>query len=240
MQRTMKGILPMLFLSLLHFGVLSQNLQKDLFHTSGGDLEITFIAHGTLMMKYDDLVIHIDPVSMFGTDYSKLPKADLILVTHAHGDHLDPDVIAQIRTDRTTVISTSECVESLGFGEVMANGDHETVDGIGIDAVPAYNLTAAFHPKGAGNGYVLQFGDTRVYVAGDTENITEMSDLEEIDVAFLSMNQPYTMTPEQVAEAARRFRPKILYPYHYGETDTGELVRLLQNDKDIEVRIRKM
>ncbi|HDR89519.1 MAG TPA: MBL fold metallo-hydrolase [Bacteroidetes bacterium] len=221
-------------------GLFAQDYQKDIIPTSSGDLEITFIAHGTLMMQYQDRVIHIDPVSMFGTDYAKMPDADLILITHAHGDHLDPDAIAKIRTDKTVTVLTSQCFEQLGFGQVMANGDGETMFGIKIEAVPAYNLESSYHPKGVGNGYVLYFGDKKVYVAGDTENIPEMSDLKDIDVAFLPMNRPYTMTPEMVAEAARRFRPEILYPYHYGNTDTGKLVELLKNEKDIEVRVRKM
>jgi len=192
------------------------------------------------MMQHQNRVIHIDPVSMFGTDYAKMPDADLILITHAHGDHLDPDAIAKIRTDKTVTVLTAQCNERLGFGQVMANGDQQTVFGIKIEAVPAYNLESSYHPRGVGNGYVLHFGDKKVYVAGDTENIPEMSDLKDIDVAFLPMNRPYTMTPEMVAEAARRFRPKILYPYHYGDTDTGKLAELLKDEKDIEVRIRKM
>ncbi|HPY51295.1 MAG TPA: MBL fold metallo-hydrolase, partial [Sedimentisphaerales bacterium] len=121
-----------------------------------------------------------------------------------------------------------------------------TVDGLKIEAVPAYNIVHKrpdgdpFHPKGNGNGYVVTFGKQRVYIAGDTENIPEMKDLKQIDIAFLPMNLPYTMTPEMVADAARVFAPKILYPYHYGQTDPNELVKLLADDKNIEVRIRKM
>ena len=128
----------------------------------------------------------------------------------------------------------------------MKNGDVKTVEGFKIEAVPAYNIVHTrdgknpFHPKGVGNGYIITFGDKRVYVAGDTENTPEMKALKGIDIAFLPMNLPYTMTPEMVADAAKAFRPKILYPYHYGETDTSKLVDLLKNDKDIEVRIRKM
>ena len=236
----MKTTWLMFLFAWMQSGLFAQDYQKDVIVTSSGDLEITFIAHGTLMMQYQGRVIHIDPVSMFGTDYAKMPDADLILITHAHGDHLDPDAIARIRTDKTMTILTNQCFERLGFGQVMANGDQKTVFGIRIEAVPAYNLKSAYHPKGVGNGYVLHFGDKKVYVAGDTENIPEMSDLKDIDVAFLPMNRPYTMTPEMVAEAARRFRPKILYPYHYGDTDTGKLVELLKDEEDIEVRIRKM
>jgi L-ascorbate metabolism protein UlaG (beta-lactamase superfamily) len=128
----------------------------------------------------------------------------------------------------------------------MANGETRTVLGLSIEAVPAYNIVnkrpdgAAFHPKGSGNGYIVTFGDKRVYIAGDTENAPEMKALKNVDVAFLPMNLPYTMTPEMVADAARAFRPKILYPYHFGETDTSKLVKLLQGEKEIEVRIRKL
>ena len=128
----------------------------------------------------------------------------------------------------------------------MKNGDVQTVLGITVEAVPAYNLVhkrpdgGAFHPKGEGNGYVLAIGDKRIYIAGDTENIPEMKALEKIDIAFLPMNLPYTMTPDMVADAAKAFRPKVLYPYHYGETEPATIVALLKQYKDIEVRIRKM
>ena len=160
----MKGILIILLLSLMNPGLFSQDYEKDIFSTSGGALEITFIAHGTLMLQYNDMVIHVDPVSMYGTDYSKMPKADLILLTHEHPDHLDPEAIVQIRTDNTIVLQNEGCFKVLGFGEVMANGDHKTVSGIMIDAVPAYNMTATNHPKGVGNGYVLHLGDKNVYI----------------------------------------------------------------------------
>jgi L-ascorbate metabolism protein UlaG (beta-lactamase superfamily) len=128
----------------------------------------------------------------------------------------------------------------------MKNGDVRKVEGIEVEAVPAYNLVhkrdngQPYHPKGVGNGYVLTFADKRLYIAGDTENVPEMSRLKRIDIAFLPMNLPYTMTPEMVADAARSFRPRVLYPYHYGETDTARIVALLKESRDIEVRIRRM
>ena len=123
----------------------------------------------------------------------------------------------------------------------MKNGDSGTFIGIQVDAVPAYNLEKAFHPKGQGNGYVLHFGDTKVYVAGDTENIPEYEDINQaIDVAFLPMNTPFTMKPDMVADAARTLRPRILYPYHYQGTDPQELVKLLKDEQEIEVRIRDL
>ena len=226
--------------------ILSQgDFEKDVFETSHGKLTITFIGHGTLMMEFNGKVIHIDPVSRYA-DYSEMPKADLILITHEHGDHLDTKTVDLIKKNSTKLILTGNCYEQYGRGTVMKNGDSGTYSGIIIDAVPAYNIkhmrngNTPYHPKGAGNGYVLHFGDKKVYVAGDTENIPEMANLENIDIAFLPMNVPYTMTPEMVANAAEMFKPKILYPYHYGNTDTGELVKLMQNQTDTEVRIRKL
>lgn len=223
----------------------SQDFEEDIFDTSQGQLKITFIGHGTLMFTFGEKIIHVDPVGRYA-DYSQLPKADIILITHEHGDHLDPQAIAALRTDNTDIILTEKCTEKVEGGIIMTNGETKTVQGLKIEAVPAYNIVhmrqsgVPFHPKGEGNGYVITFGDKRVYVAGDTENTPEMKELEEIDIAFLPMNLPYTMTPEMVADAARAFRPNILYPYHYGNTDTSELVELLKDEKDIEVRIRDM
>ena len=219
--------------------------ETDVFKTSAGELKITFVGHGTLMFAFGGKTIHVDPVSR-EADYGKMPKADLILVTHEHGDHLDPGAIAAVRKEGTTVLLTEKCAATLAGGIVMKNGDARTAQGLRIEAVPAYNVVhkrpsgQPFHPRGIGNGYVITFGDTRVYVAGDTENVPEMKALKDIAVAFLPMNLPYTMTPEMVADAAKAFRPKILYPYHFGKTDTSQLVKLLVTEKDIEVRIRKM
>jgi L-ascorbate metabolism protein UlaG (beta-lactamase superfamily) len=221
------------------------NFEEDLLHTSSGDLKITFIGHGTLMFTLGDMVIHVDPWSR-AADYATLPKADLILVTHEHGDHLDTGAIELITQSNTELVLTETCAERVETGIVMRNGDIQTIAGVGIEAVPAYNVVnlrengSPYHPKGVGNGYVLTFGDTRVYVAGDTENTPEMLNLEDIDVAFLPMNLPYTMTPEMVADAAKAFRPRILYPYHYGETDVSALIDLLADVPEIEVRIRDM
>lgn len=220
-------------------------LETDAIQTSAGELKITFVGHGTLMFTFGDKVIHVDPVSA-EADYSKMPKADLILVTHEHYDHLDPAAIAAVRKESTAIVLTAKCAEAVRGGIVMKNGETRTVAGLAIEAVPAYNVLhkrpngLPFHPKGEGNGYIIAFGDKRVYIAGDTENIPEMKTLKNIAVAFLPMNLPYTMTPDMVADAARAFRPRILYPYHYGKTDTSQLVKLLAAEKDIEVRIRRM
>jgi len=223
----------------------SEPFEKDIIKTSGGDLEITFIGHGTLMFGFGGKIIHIDPVSQYA-DYANLPKADLILITHEHKDHLDDKAIAPIRTDKTTVVLTETCAKQLTGGIVMKNGDVKTVEGLKIEALPAYNFVnmrspgTPYHPKGIGNSYIITFGDKRVYIGGDTENTPEIKALTGIDIAFLPMNLPYTMTPEMVADAAKAFKPKILYPYHFGETDTSKLTALLKDAKEIDVRIRKM
>ncbi len=219
-----------------------EGIESDSLSVSGGTLDMYFIGHGTLMFTYGGQVIHVDPVSA-EADYSKLPKADLILVTHSHFDHLDPEAIRQIRQESTRIVLNADAAAQLGEGEVMNNGEVRTVSGIAIEAVPAYNTSPGrdrFHPKGRDNGYLLTFAGKRVYVAGDTENHPQMMGLRDIAVAFLPMNQPYTMTPEQAAEAARAIRPQILYPYHFGDTDTERLVKLLEDVPEVEVRIRKL
>ena len=219
--------------------------EQDIIKTGSGNLRIICIGHGTLMFIFDGKVIHVDPVGR-EADYSKMPKADMILITHEHGDHLDPEAIKLIRKEGTEIVLTKACAERVTGGTIMQNGDVRTVQELKIEAVPAYNIVhmrsgnTPYHPKGVGNGYVITFGDTRVYVAGDTENTPEMKQLEDIDIAFLPMNLPYTMTPEMVADAAKALKPKILYPYHYGQTDTSRIVALLKDVKDIEVRIRKL
>lgn len=222
-----------------------QAFEEDIIPTSQGELKITFIGHGTLLFAFGGKVIHIDPVRRYA-DYATLPKADIILVTHEHGDHFDAAAIEAIKKEGTELIFTEKCREKYPSGQTMKNGDVRTVQGIKIEAVPAYNVVHMrsegfpYHPKGEGNGYILTFADKRVYVAGDTENIPEMKALKNIDVAFLPMNLPYTMTPEMVADGAKAFMPKILYPYHYGNTETSKLVELLKEVKGIEVRIRKL
>jgi L-ascorbate metabolism protein UlaG (beta-lactamase superfamily) len=222
-----------------------KQFETDLIPTSAGDLKITFLGHGSLMLDFNGMNISIDPFSRVA-NYAELPKADLILLTHEHQDHLDLDALEDVRTDKTVIVLTETCANQVDGGIVMHNGDVRNLNDLNIEAVPAYNLVhkrdsgQAFHPKGIGNGYVLTFGDKRVYIAGDTENTPEMKTLPEIDVAFLPMNLPFTMTPEMVADAAKAFRPKILYPYHFGNTDTSTIEALLGDEKGIEVRIRSM
>jgi L-ascorbate metabolism protein UlaG (beta-lactamase superfamily) len=197
------------------------------------------------MFAFGGKIIHVDPFSRL-TDYSKLPQADMILLTHEHPDHLDLKALDSLRADKTKIILTENCAQQVKGGIIMKNGDVRTVDGLKIEAVPAYNLVhmrsegVPFHPKGNGNGYVITFGDKRIYVAGDTENIPEMKQLKDIDIAFLPMNLPYTMTPEMVADAVRAFKPKVLYPYHYGKTEPSKLIELMKDTPEVEIRIRKM
>jgi L-ascorbate metabolism protein UlaG (beta-lactamase superfamily) len=219
--------------------------ERDALPTAAGDLEITFIGHGSLLFGFGGKAIYIDPVGQFG-DFSSLPKADLMVISHDHFDHLDLPTIEGLRKNGTKLVLTPLCAAKTGGGIVLKNGEETTAAGIRIEAVPAYNLVhmrspgVPYHPRGDGNGYILTFGGTRVYVAGDTENIPEMKGFGPLDVAFLPMNLPYTMTPEMVAAAARMLKPRILYPYHTGDTDLSRLAPLLKDEKGIEIRIRRM
>jgi len=218
---------------------------QDTFPPAPQALSITFVAHATFWITHGAAVIHVDPLGQYA-DYGALPRADLVLITHEHPDHLDPGAVEALRKPGTAVIVASKCAGRVPGAIVLHNGDSRLVNGIRVEAVPAYNIVherspgMPYHPKGNGNGYVLTLGERRLYVAGDTENTREMKALKGIDIAFLPMNLPYTMTPEMVAEAARAFRPKVLYPYHLGETDPSVIQALLASEGDIEVRIRPM
>lgn len=225
--------------------VISQNLpEADKISTSAGDVELFFIGHGSLMFRINDFIIHIDPVKSSGK-YDNLPKADLILVTHEHYDHLDIGLINALRKQETVMYCNTVSCSQVKWAQPLKPGDIKTAGKITVEAVYAYNIVnerakgQPFHPKGVGNGYVITIGDKKFYIAGDTENIPEMKALVGINVAFLPMNLPYTMTPSMVADAVKSFRPEILYPYHYGDTNTNEIIRLLK-DTGIEVRIRNL
>ena len=229
---------------LMTTGCVADNYQTDTFKTKGGkEVVITAIKHASLRIQYDGLEIQVDPVAEFApsTDYSKFPKADVILVTHEHFDHFDRDTIATLRKDGTQIVANPAVQKMLGCGTALANGESLALaQGIALDAVPAYNTTPGhtqFHPKGRDNGYVLTIDGLRIYIAGDTENIPEMAKLKDIDIAFLPCNQPYTMTPEQVAKAARTIKPKVLFPYHYSQTPIKRVAELLSGTS-IDVRVR--
>jgi L-ascorbate metabolism protein UlaG (beta-lactamase superfamily) len=216
----------------------------DKINTSAGVVEVNFIGHGSLMFRVNGFTIFIDPVQSTGR-YDLFPKADIILVTHEHGDHLDVKLINEIKKPGTLVFCNENSKSKIPWAMSMKAGERQEINNIIIEAVPAYNIVnesspgRPFHPKGAGLGYILKIGGKRFYIAGDTENTPEMKALRNIDIAFLPMNLPYTMTPEMVSDAARAFKPKILYPYHFGETNTEEIIKLLK-DTDIEVRIRNL
>jgi len=242
-----KFVLAVLVLGLGFAGLAAAmgKFEEDTIRTSKGNLVLTFLGHGSLMMGFGGKIIQVDPFSQVA-DYSQLPKADLVLITHDHYDHLDPKALEAVLKPGTIIVASKACDGKVKGAVIMGNGDSRTVLDLAIEAIPAYNIVnkrpdgSPFHPRGAGNGYIVSFGDKRVYIAGDTENTPEMKALKNIDVAFLPMNLPYTMTPAMVADAAKAFKPRILYPYHFGETDTSKLVKLLQAEKGIEVRVRKM
>jgi L-ascorbate metabolism protein UlaG (beta-lactamase superfamily) len=220
--------------------------RTDTLETSGGALEITPLGHASVMFKYRGQVIHVDPFGKMA-DYSKLPKADLVLITHEHFDHFDPDALRKIMKEKTPVVSTEVVSRKLKHVSVMRNGDVKEIMGLNIEAVPAYNIVhkgkggKPFHPKGRGNGYVITFRDKRVYIAGDTENTPEMKSLKGIDTAFLPVNLPYTMDAEMVVDAVKAFKPKILYPYHYalGKSDLPRLKDLMKGVERVEFRAPK-
>jgi L-ascorbate metabolism protein UlaG (beta-lactamase superfamily) len=213
------------------------------FTTPAGDaVRATMIHHGSIALSYKGFNIQVDPVAKMGEsviDYSSFPKADCILVTHEHGDHFDPDAISFLSKDGTRVLLNPATQALLGRGEAVANGDTLRVGPAGLVVVPAYNITEdhlQFHPKGRDNGYILDFDGLRIYISGDTEDIVEMRTFGPIDVAFLSTNQPYTMTTTQCVEAAMTLRPKTLVPYHLSDTDLQEIKTVLDsNDSGIEV-----
>ncbi len=219
--------------------------EVDIFTTPGGKkVEFRALTHASIRLSYDGLEILIDPVKKLGNrtiDYTSMPKADYILVTHEHGDHFDLEAIQQLTGENTRLLTNSRCAEKAGYGQVLANGDSARLSkGIKLEAVPAYNTTEGhqqYHPKGRDNGFILNIDGLRIYIAGDTEDIPEMASLKGIDIAFLPCNQPYTMTPEQLVKAARTIKPKVVFPYHYGQTDVSKLPETLKGD-GIEVRIR--
>jgi len=233
---------------LLYFASSGVSQPSDTINTSKGKLIIHFLGHGTLMFEFNGKIIHIDPYSKIA-DYSTLPKADLILITHQHPDHLDSSALASIYKPTTSVYWTQQCAKESKYkvsAKIMSNGDKCIWNGILIEAVPAYNIVnkrqngTPYHQFGEGNGYILSIYGMRIYVAGDTENIPEMLRYRPIYIAFLPVNLPYTMTPEMFKDAALMIDPKILYPYHTGKTDTALLPELLKENPSIQVRIRKM
>ena len=219
--------------------------KSDTFTTkSGKQVTFTCIKHASIQIEYDGLQIHVDPVTDGAqpvTDYTLFPKANLILVTHEHHDHFDREAIAMLRTPSTAIYTNPAVYTMFHNGLPLKNGDSiEYRHDIKVEAVPAYNTTEGrekFHPKGRDNGYVLTIDGLRIYIAGDTEDIPEMANLKNIDIAFMPCNQPYTMTVDQLCKAARTIKPSVLFPYHYSETPISQVLMKL-NGSGIKVLIR--
>lgn len=220
-------------------------IKADIYETDHGQLKVTLVGHGSVMFEYNGKIIQVDPYSKVA-DYTRLPKADLIILTHEHGDHLDTIAINTVKKKDTDYIVSKVCNEILGYGDIMNNGDKTSWNNISIEAVPAYNIVNKtpngefYHPKGRGNGYIFTFGDKKVYVAADTENIPEMESLKNsIDIAFLPKNLPYTMDDDMFVDAAKKVMPKILYPYHMSEFDQDKIGKALK-DTGIQLALRPM
>lgn len=217
------------------------------FRTGAGVVKITPIQHGSLTIEAGGQVIQVDPaVSGFGAtapDFGAVPKADVVLITDIHEDHLDPANLAKVRKAGTTVIIPGAASGDVRGGVVMKNGETRKIGAWTIEAVPMYNLKRGpapgelYHDKGRGNGYVVTYGGLRIYLAGDTEGIPEMRALKNIDVAFVPMILPYTMPPAEAADAVKAFHPKVVYPYHYGKSDLKVFENGLRG-AGIDVRIR--
>ena len=211
------------------------------FQTSAGPVKITPIRHASMMIQAGGKVIQVDPWSQ--GNYDGIPQADLILITDIHPDHLDAPLIAKLSRTSTAVIAPEAAAKTVTQAKVLHNGDSTTWEGWKIEAVPMYNLKRGpsegkfYHDKGRGNGYILTYGGMRFYIAGDTEGIPEMRALKNIDVAFIPMNLPYTMTPEEAADAVKAFHPKIVYPYHSKGSDIKVFAKALEGT-GIDVRLR--
>ena len=225
--------------------VTTDSYEVDVFKTKSGKVvKFHALMHASIRMEYDGQEIEIDPVGKLRdrtVDYSAMPKADYIFVTHEHADHYDEATLKLLSSEKTKLITNKRCADMYGSGDVMVNGDQKQIaEGFTVEAVPAYNTTEGhlqFHPKGRDNGYILTIDGLRIYFAGDTEDIPEMASIKDIDIAFLPCNQPFTMTTDQLVKAAKTIKPKVLFPYHYGQTDLSNVPSQLQGE-GIDVRIR--
>lgn len=208
--------------------------------TSAGAVKITPVYHACALIQAGGKNIYIDPARP--ANFTGLPHADFIIITDIHRDHMDPDSIATIRKPGTEILAPAAVAKTVTDAKVISNGQTTTWDGWTIHALPMYNLKRGpapgelYHPKGRGNGYVLTYGGKRIYFSGDTENIPEMRALKNIDVAFVCMNLPYTMPPDEAAAAVKAFRPKMVLPYHYHGSDLNVFKKDLEGT-GIDVRI---
>jgi L-ascorbate metabolism protein UlaG (beta-lactamase superfamily) len=210
------------------------------FPTSAGTLQLTPIQHASLMIQAGGKTLYIDPAE---GSYDAQPKADYILITDIHGDHLAPPIVNKLKKADTVIVAPKAVAAQLAGAKVLSNGEKTTVGPFAVEAIPMYNLTRGpsagqlFHDKGRGNGYIVTYGGKRFYFSGDTEAIPEMKALKNIDVAFVCMNLPYTMTPHEAAEGVRAFHPAVVYPYHYMGSDTNQFAKALEGT-GIDVRLR--
>ena len=217
----------------------------DAFKTKNGKIvKITPIKHASMEIDFDGRIIQVDPVVdgvLPETDYKEWAKADFILITHDHYDHFDTQAVADLLKPTTVIVTNASTAQQLESCKVMANGDSLCLaEDLMIYAVPAYNTTPGhtqFHPQHRDNGFILEADGLRIYIAGDTEDIEEMNDVKDIDIAFLPCNQPYTMTPTQLRHAADMVKPWVLFPYHFGDTDEDAMLQALDGT-GIDVRIR--
>jgi L-ascorbate metabolism protein UlaG (beta-lactamase superfamily) len=210
------------------------------FKTSAGPLKITTLMHAGFVIEAGGQVVIVDPAQ---GSWDGIPPADLILLTDIHGDHMNPSLIAKVKKAGGTIIAPEAVAKTVTEAQILRNGETKTVGAWKIEAVPMYNLKRGpaagqlYHDKGRGNGYVVTYGGLRIYIAGDTEGIPEMRALKNIDVAFVPMNLPYTMTPEEAADAVKAFHPKVVYPYHSMGSDTKAFEAALAGT-GIDVRLR--
>jgi L-ascorbate metabolism protein UlaG (beta-lactamase superfamily) len=232
------------------FAFSQQVISQDIIKTTAGDLIISPVLHGSLVLQLQELTIYVDPYG--GAEkFESFPAADLILITDIHGDHLNKETLQDLNTSNTIFIVPHAVLDNMKDIQakdkiVIDNGEQKIVNNINIEAIPMYNLPETAdsrHTKGRGNGYILTIGDKKVYISGDTEDIEEMRNLTDIDIAFVCMNEPYTMTINQAAEAVKAFKPTIVYPFHFrgqgGLADVNTFKELVEKNTDnVEVRLR--
>ena len=234
--------LAILICSILALPLLAQAAADTsaTFSTSAGPVKFTPLHHASTLIEAGGKTIYLDPAKP--VNFSGLPKADLILITDIHPDHMDGDAIKDVSKAGTEIFSSSAVAQTVTTAKAIANGESKTWQGWTIEAIPAYNLKRGpepgklFHDKGRGNGYVLTYGGKRFYFSGDTEGVPEMRALKNIDVAFVCMNLPYTMPPDEAADAVKAFHPKVVIPYHYRGSDLGVFQKALSGT-GIEVRL---
>lgn len=218
----------------------------DELNINGKSLKLSFYAHASIAIEYEGRRIYVDPV-MGNAEYDKLPKADVILVTHSHYDHFDMAAIEHLQQPETHILLDKSSAE--GFAgdcyTMLPGAVAEPYADIRVEAVAAYNTSEhqlQFHPKEREDcGYVVTLGEAvRIYISGDTEPTTEQAAIKNIDIAFVCVNQPYTMTPEQAVAAVKALQPKIYYPYHYGQvdepTDVEALAKMLEGVTEVRIR----